>query len=205
MPEPETSRSILVVDDNPNNLRLLAEILNERQYKVRLAPNGARALATIKIKTPDLILLDVMMPELDGFEVCRQLKANKSTAKIPVIFISALQETIDKVKAFALGGVDYITKPFKAEEVLARIDTHLTISFLQGELERKNAELQTALDKIKILQGIIPICANCKKIRDDKGFWNQVETYISEHSGAEFSHSICPDCKKELYPYLSKE
>jgi CheY-like chemotaxis protein len=203
MAEQERVMNILVVDDNPDNLRLLAEILSEHHYKVRLAPNGARALATICKEAPDLILLDVMMPELDGFEVCRQLKADERTAKIPVIFISALHETIDKVKAFTLGGVDYITKPFKAEEVLSRVKTHLSLSLLRRQLERKNAELQKALDEIKILQGIIPICANCKNIRDDKGYWDKVEIYISKHSEATFSHSICPNCAKALYPGFS--
>ena len=203
MPEHEKNTSILVVDDKPDNLRLLAGILNEHHYKVRLAPNGTRALATIRKEAPDLTLLDVMMPEMDGFEVCRLLKADEQTANIPIIYISALHETIDKVKAFILGGVDYITKPFKAEEVLSRLKTHLTLSLLQRQLEKKNSELQKALDEIKTLQGIIPICANCKNIRDDKGFWNQVETYISKYSEAKFSHSICPTCAKELYPDLT--
>jgi response regulator RpfG family c-di-GMP phosphodiesterase len=140
---------------------------------------------------------------MDGYEVCRQLKSEEKTRGIPVIFISALNELEDKVKAFSLGGVDYITKPFQAEEVLARVKTHLTLRNLQKSLEDKNTQLQKALDEIKILQGIIPICANCKKVRDDKGFWNQVETYISKHSEAEFSHSICPPCAKELYPELT--
>ena len=203
MSEHEKDKSILVVDDNPDNLRLLSGLLKEHDYKVRLAPNGSRALSTIRKEAPDLVLLDVMMPEMDGFEVCRQLKADDQTAAIPIVFISALNETIDKVKAFTLGGVDYITKPFKVEEVLSRIKIHLTLRFLQRQLEKKNAELQKALDEIKILKGIIPICASCKQIRDDKGFWNQVETYISEHSEARFSHSICPTCVKELYPELS--
>lgn len=203
MSEHEQVMNILVVDDNPDNLRLLAEILSEHHYKVRLAPHGARALATIRKEAPDLILLDVMMPELDGFEVCRQLKADEQTAKIPVIFISALHETLDKVKAFTLGGVDYITKPFKAEEVLSRVKTHLSLSLLRRQLEKKNSELQKALDEIKILQGIIPICANCKNVRDDKGYWDRVEIYISKHSEAKFSHSICPNCAKTLYPGFS--
>ncbi len=203
MSEHKEDWSILVVDDNPDNLRLLTKLLNEHHFKVRLAPNGARALATIRKEAPDLVLLDIMMPGMDGFEVCRQLRADEQTAHIPIIFISAMHETIDKVKAFTLGGVDYITKPFNAEEVLSRIKTHLTLRSLQKSLEYKNAQLQKALDEIKTLQGIIPICANCKKVRDGRGFWNQVETYISKHSEAKFSHSICPTCVKVLYPDLT--
>jgi PleD family two-component response regulator len=203
MLEQEKDRNILVVDDNPDNLRLLAELLQERHYKVRLATTGERALATIRKEAPDLILLDVMMPEMDGFKICRQLKADEQTANIPIIFISALHETIDKVKAFTYGGVDYITKPFQAEEVLSRIKTHLSLSFLNRQLEKKNSELQKALDEIKILQGIISICANCKNVRDDMGYWGGVEIYISKHSEAKFSHSICPTCAKKLYPELT--
>lgn len=194
--------TILLVDDNPDNLWLLSGLLAEHEYKVRAAPSGARALATIAKEAPDLLLLDIMMPEMDGFEVCRQLKANEQTAGIPIIFISALDETIDKVKAFGLGGVDYITKPFQSDEVLARIKTHLSVHLLQVQLEEKNADLQKALDEIKTLRGILPICASCKKIRDDEGYWQQIELYIMEHSEAEFSHGICQECARKLYPGL---
>ncbi len=192
-------QTILVVDDNPDNLRLLSGILQEHGYRVRLVPNGERALATIRKEAPGLILLDIMMPVMDGFEVCRQLKAEKATAGIPIIFISALHETIDKVKAFSLGGVDYITKPFKSEEVIARVKTHLTLRFLQVEMEKKNAELQKALAEIKTLRGFIPICASCKKIRNDEGYWEQIESYISSRSDAQFSHGCCEECAKKLY------
>jgi DNA-binding response OmpR family regulator len=196
--------TVLVVEDNPDNLRLLAGILND-SYTVRLAPNGERALATIRKEAPGLILLDIMMPSMDGFEVCRQLKRNEDTADIPVIFISAMNETVDKMKAFTLGGVDYITKPFKAEEVLARVKTHMTLRNLQLRLEKKNAELQKALDEIKVLQGFIPICASCKRIRNDEGYWEQLETYISNHSEAVFSHGCCEECARKLYPEFIKK
>jgi response regulator RpfG family c-di-GMP phosphodiesterase len=101
-----------------------------------------------------------------------------------------------------LGGVDYITKPFKSEEVLARVKTHLTLRFLQLELEEKNAELQKAMDEIKTLRGFIPICASCKRIRNDEGYWEQIESYISSHSDAKFSHGCCEECARKLYPEL---
>lgn len=198
MCEHEKDASILVVDDNPDNLRLLAELLNEHHYKVRLARKGSRALATIRKEAPDLLLLDVMMPEMDGFEVCRQLKADEETADIPIIFISALHETIDKVKAFTLGGVDYVTKPFQPEELLARVNTHI-------RLKRTLTALEDALREIKTLRGLIPICASCKKIRDDNGYWNHIESYISAHSEAEFTHGYCPSCIEKLYGHLRKK
>jgi len=193
---------ILIVDDAPKNVQLLGSLLKENCYRVAFVNNGRHALDLITKKAPDLILLDIMMPEMDGFEVCKKLKADEKTRYIPIIFISALNDVNDKVTAFSLGGADYITKPFQSEEILARVKTHLTMRRLYKRLEDKNVQLQKALDENKILQGIIPICANCKKIRDDKGFWKQVEAYISEHSVAQFSHGICPGCVQKLYPEL---
>lgn len=197
--------TIQIVDDKPENLTLLSSVLVKQGYEVRTSINGTLALASANKHPPDLILLDIMIPEMNGYEVCRQLKADERTQEIPVIFLSALTETLDRVKAFSTGGVDYITKPFQVEEVLARVETHLTIRNLQKELQDKNTQLQEALDNIKTLKGFIPICANCKKIRDDAGFWNQIEIYVSDHTEAEFSHGICPDCAQELYPEFYKK
>lgn len=134
--------NILIVDDTPANLRMLADMLLERGYKVRPVSGGKLALQAAIANPPDLILLDVTMPELDGYEVCERLKAHESLKGIPVIFISALNETMDKVKAFSVGGIDYITKPFQFEEVAARVSTHLKLHTLQRELERHNHHLQ---------------------------------------------------------------
>lgn len=128
------SQSILIVDDTPENLHLLTRILSEQGYRVRSAPSGARALATIQKEPPDLVLLDILMPEMDGYETCRQLKADERFSDIPVIFISALNEVFDKVSAFSTGGVDYITKPFQVQEVLARIQTHLSLKEMREAL-----------------------------------------------------------------------
>jgi PleD family two-component response regulator len=193
---------ILIVDDTPENLTVLRQMLAEQNYMVRPALNGEIAIKAVNTSSPDLILLDIRMPGMDGYEVCKQLKSDEKTSGIPVIFISALNELDDKIKAFSLGGVDYITKPFQAEEVLARVKTHLTLRSLQKSIEDKNAQLQKALDEVKILSGFLPICSSCKNIRDDKGYWNQIENYISKHSEAEFSHSICPECAKKIYPDL---
>ncbi|MEE8391087.1 MAG: response regulator, partial [Anaerolineae bacterium] len=143
-PKTPISGDILIVDDTPANLRLLSGILVERGHKVRLAPNGKLALISAQAIPPDLILLDIMMPDMNGYEVCERLKADPRTRDIPVIFISALAQTEDKVKAFTLGGVDYVTKPFHVEEVLARVETHLALHVLQRQLAATNAELQEA-------------------------------------------------------------
>jgi CheY-like chemotaxis protein len=204
---------ILIVDDIPANLRLLAGILAGRGYNIRSASHGRMALSAVQAQPPDLILLDIMMPEMDGYEVCRHLKADEQTRDIPVIFVSALDETIDKVMAFSIGGVDYITKPFQLEEVLARVETHLTIRNLQkqlqlanrelanqnAELEERNAALQEALSTIRTLRGIVPICAWCsKKIQSKEGEWVRLEAYIEEHSEASFTHGMCPDCREKF-------
>lgn len=131
-----------MVDDTPANLRLLAELLGNHGYKARPAISGARALAALETRLPDLILLDVMMADMDGYALCAHLKRDARTRDIPVIFVSALDETLDKVRAFAVGGADYITKPFQFEEVLARIETHLNIRRLHQQLQQQNDRLQ---------------------------------------------------------------
>jgi PleD family two-component response regulator len=204
MTSADKESSILVVDDTPENLTTLRQILTDHQYVVRPAISGEVALRAVKAELPDLILLDIVMPQMDGYEVCNLLKSDEHKRHIPIIFISALDETVDKVKAFSLGAVDYITKPFQVEEVLARVHTHISMSKLRRSLEEKNAQLQQALDELKTLRGIIPICSHCKNVRDDKGYWNQVEVYIRNHSEAEFSHSICPECVNQFYPELLK-
>lgn len=134
--------SIVIVDDTPENLRLLAQMLSEQGYRVRSAPSGERALASVRKERPNLILLDILMPEMNGFEVCQQLKADPALSDIPVIFISALNEVFDKVTAFSVGAVDYITKPFQIEEVLARVQTHLTLEGMRQTLNQQNQQLQ---------------------------------------------------------------
>ncbi len=191
--------TVFVVDDIPANLGVLFDALEMSGFKILIDTDGNSAIEAIGQSMPDIILLDVMMPGMDGFETCRKLKENADTRGIPIIFMTALNEVIDEVKGLDLGAVDYIIKPFRVEIVLARIRTHLTLRNLQKSLEKKNAELRDALNNVETLSGMLPICANCKKIRDDKGYWNQLEVYISKHSQALFSHAICPDCVKKLY------
>jgi diguanylate cyclase (GGDEF)-like protein len=151
----EYKADILIVDDTPDNLRLLSNMLMSQGYQVRKAINGQLALKGVEVSQPDLILLDINMPEINGYEVCKQLKSGEKTRHIPVIFISALDETLDKVKAFQVGGVDYITKPFQLEEVLARVENQLTIHQLQKQLYQQNAQLQLEIiEKQKVEEEI---------------------------------------------------
>jgi two-component system sensor histidine kinase/response regulator len=141
-----SGKDILVIDDTPDNLRFLSSLLTEAGYTVRKVINGELGLEAAKLQPPDLILLDIMMPGINGYEVCQQMKINDRTRDVPIIFLSALDEELEKVQAFQIGGVDYVTKPFQVVEVLARIETHLKLSKLQLELQQKNLQLQQEID-----------------------------------------------------------
>jgi signal transduction histidine kinase len=143
---------ILIVDDVPENLDLLGTVLRAEGYKVRPAPSGKLALRAAESLPPDLIMLDINMPEMDGYEVCSRLKENPELESIPVIFISGLSETLDKVQAFGCGGVDYVTKPFESREVLARVKVHCELRQIQRVLEIRNAELEQTLARLKDAQ-----------------------------------------------------
>ncbi len=176
---------LLIVDDNPVNIQVLGNMLEDSGYRTAATLNGNDALKFIQDEKPDLVLLDIMMPEIDGYQVCKILKEDDDLKDIPVIFLTAKNDTESIVRGFEVGGVDYISKPYHSAELLARIKTHL--------------ELKHAREEIVSLRGIIPICASCKKIRDDEGFWASVETYLETRTDARFSHGICPDCEKKLY------
>jgi len=183
--------SILVVDDTRANLRFLSEILTQQGYVVRPAINGATALSSAQARPPDLILLDIMMPDMDGYEVCVKLKEEESTRDIPVIFLSALNEVMDKVKAFYIGGVDYITKPFQVEEVLARVETHLALRDLQRRLEEKNVQFREANNALK------------REIAERERAQAALQAYTREleASNAEldaFAHTVAHDLKTPL-------
>ena len=175
----EAEETILMVDDNPANLQVLQATLDGRGYRLLAARDGARALSIAANASPDLILLDIMMPAMDGFEVCRRLKSDPGTDDIPVIFLSALEETEDKVRGLELGAVDYITKPFQPQEILARVNTHLTLRCLQRQLREANAELtelnenleqkvaERSRELLRSRDGIIFAMAKMTEARDD--------------------------------------
>ena len=220
--------TILIVDDAPASLKLLVDTLAPEGYEVLSASSGEQALASVAARLPELVLLDIRMPGMGGFEVYRQLKARAETRDLPVIFLSAVTEMVQRVEGLQLGAVDFVSKPFQVEELLARVQTQLELRRLRVQLEKqatglqrandqlqlemaertrtaqalreKNTELEAALAKVKLLSGLLPICSACKKIRDDKGYWSQVDDYVEEHSEATFTHGLCPDCLQTLYP-----
>ena len=197
-------QKILIVDDTPANIQILNEFLMG-DYDIYFAMNGKDALLNAQTVIPDLVLLDIMMPEMDGYEVCGALKENSLLKDIPVIFITALNQEDHETRGLGLGAIDYITKPFNPEIIRLRVNNHMELKRHRDALALRNEELREALSKIKTLSGLIPICASCKKIRDDKGYWTQIESYIHEHSDADFSHGICPECMKKLYPAFCED
>ncbi|MBP0043475.1 MAG: hybrid sensor histidine kinase/response regulator [Roseofilum sp. SBFL] len=162
------SGNILIIDDTPANLQLLMGLLSEKGYTVRPIPSGKLALQGIHLDYPDLILLDISMPEMDGYQVCQHLKEDERTRDIPVIFVSAFDEVLDKLKAFEVGGVDYITKPFQAEEVWARVKTHLSLHRLQQELQQKNAlqDLKLAEQNVLLQQTNQELCRRLEQLQE---------------------------------------
>ncbi len=193
---------ILIVDDTLKNLQVSGNLLKRENYQISVATGGNQALKMLEEITPDLILLDIMMPDINGFEVCKKIKESPATKEIPVIFLTAKNEPEDIVEGFKTGAVDYVAKPFISTELIARVRTHVELKTARDTQKQLVADLKKALDEVKQLTGLIPICCACKKIRDDTGYWNQLEAYISMHTDADFTHSICPDCKTKLYPEL---
>ena len=180
------TESILLVDDNPTNLQVLFQTLEGVGCKLLIAKNGNGALAIAGKALPDLILLDIMMPDIDGYEVCRQLKADPATADIPVIFLSALGETEDKVKGLHLGAVDYITKPFQPDEVIARVNTHLTIHRLKREVESQKDQLEHELEVVSEVQRkLLP-----KKLPEIDGFKLAAHYETSRYAGGDYYDTI---------------
>lgn len=225
MVKAKSQYKLLIVDDMIENIKVLIHCLQRDDYAIFFATEGAEAIEMALKKNIDLILLDVVMPEMDGFQVCQHLKAEDRTRHIPIIFITAKTEKEDLVRGFEIGAVDYVTKPFNISELCARVHTHLELKrskeIMQDQAEelawtnkrlmKKNQKLEQALLEIETLKGLLPVCSNCKKIRtsetgDRKDItWVSLEEYLHKHTGAEVTHSICPKCMAELYPDLEED
>lgn len=182
----ETKSSLIfIVDDNISNLQVLGALLSQKGYEIAVATDAEKALEFLEHDSPDLILLDIMMPGTDGYELCQKIKTIEKLHEIPVLFLTALTDSDDIVKGFDSGAVDYISKPFNNAELLARIKTHIG--------------LKKAKDELKVLRGTLPICVRCRKIKDEDGYWQIVEEYIENHTELLFSHGLCDCCSTELY------
>ncbi len=184
---PERKADILVIDDTRDNLRLLSKLLIDNGFYVRPVTDGKKALSAIQGQLPDLILLDIMMPDMDGYEVCRRLQADERTRDVPVIFISALNETFDKVKAFSVGGRDYIPKPFHEEEVLARVKAHLSLYFTQRRLE---AEI---VERKRIEKAL-------RRQNRDSALLNRMSQVLQTCPGEQETYAVVADISALLFP-----
>lgn len=191
---------VLVAEDDLTSRSILTAMLSKRGYEVLSACDGIQALELLQSpQAPKLIILDWMMPGLDGLQVCRKIREQLTANPPYVIILTAMEQTKDTVQGLEAGANDYITKPYDVGELQARIGVGKRVIELQEALVHRVAELQAALAHIKRLQGILPICMHCHKIRTDQESWQRVERYISDHSEAKFSHGICPDCMVQFY------
>ena len=191
---------ILIAEDEPVSRRLLEATLVRSGYEVDAVGDGERAWELLQSdRDIQLAVLDWMMPGLDGIEVCRRLRVRHG-AYVYVILLTARDRKEDVVVGLEAGADDYITKPFDPQELHSRIRAGERIVRLESGLETKVKELEAALAHVKQLQGLLPICMHCKKIRDDKATWHRLETYIQQHSQAMFTHSLCSDCLAHYYP-----
>ena len=186
---------ILIAEDDPVSRRLLEATLDKFGYEVVVADNGAEAWTVLQSEdTPHLAILDWMMPEIDGLEVCRRVRARPTTTPPYLILLTARSGKEDVVAGLDAGANDYLAKPFDRAELRARLQVGAHVLHLQQNLADRVCELETALSQVKQLQGLLPICSYCKKIRDEQNYWQRVDDYLTEHTDVLFSHGICPDC-----------
>jgi len=199
---------ILVVDDSEATRSVLQMILEGAGYKqILLVESAHEAFQRLSLANSDapaedveLVLMDIRMPGMDGVEACRRIKADSRYQDLPIVMVTALTEAGFLQAAFAAGAADYVTKPVDQLELLTRLRSTVN---LKREMDRRKArekELEQALQEIKVLRGILPICARCKRIRDERGQWFSVESYIKSHTEADFSHMICPECLDRHFP-----
>jgi phosphoserine phosphatase RsbU/P len=193
--EPPKPMRILIAEDDNASRRILQLMLTKWGYDLVVTKDGNEAWQALQIPdAPRLAILDWMMPGKDGVEICRKMHESSSGDPKYFILLTSKGRKEDIVSGLEAGAYDYITKPFASEELRARVQAGERILRLQTTLANRVLELQEALDKIKTLEGILPICSYCKKIRNDQSYWQQLESYISQHSQAEFTHGVCPEC-----------
>lgn len=191
---------VLIVDDSAPTRVAFARILERAGFEVKTAPDGEAGLAAARNARPDLILTDSVMPKVDGPELCRRIKADPELRSTLVVVCSASRtSSAEQADGLDAGADGYIAQPISNREFVSRVKSMMRIKQAEDERDRLIAELQDALAQVKALSGIIPICMHCKNIRDDQGYWNRLEQFITEHSEAQFSHGLCPSCAEEHY------
>ncbi len=196
--------NILIAEDDEISKKMLQTILIKEGHGVTAVEDGVKALEAIQKCVPDMLITDWMMPDMDGLELCRRLRVLSLPSYVYVILLTALTEKERIREGLDAGADDYVTKPYDRTELLARVRAGERVIQLEKSLRQRNTELSEALNQVKQLKGLLPICMFCKKIRKDENYWQQIEQYLVEHTEADFSHSICPECMQEHYPDVLK-
>jgi len=192
---------IIIAEDDPVSRLMLLTILSKSGHDAVAVADGGRALEALSLPdAPRLAILDVMMPVMDGIEVCRRLRALPGGEKLYLIMLTAMNRPEHVVAGLSAGANDYVGKPFVKEELLARVRAGERMIELREALEKRVIELEDAMAHIRTLQGVLPICMHCHRIRDDQESWQRLEQYLEEHSEAQFSHGLCPECLEKHYP-----
>lgn len=192
---------ILIAEDDTTSRAVLTAVLTQEGYDVTATADGDQAWQVLKQPAaPPLGILDLMMPKLDGLEVVRRVRALPTQLPPYLIMLTTKSDKVDVIAGLGAGANDYLAKPFDPGELRARVEVGRRMIEMQIALAAKVDELRLAVEQVKTLRGIVPICASCKNIRDDQGYWSRVESYVRDHTEAEFSHAVCPDCMKKLYP-----
>jgi DNA-binding response OmpR family regulator len=192
--------NVLIAEDDLTSRNMLASVLGKSGFDVLEATNGLEALGLLLgADAPKMAIIDWMMPEVDGLEVVRRVRARQTKLPPYIIMLTTRGEKSDIVKGLDVGADDYLAKPFDIGELRARINVGRRMMDLQAQLAAQVEEFRQAMAHIDTLRGILPICSFCKKIRNDEGYWDQVEAYVTRHSEATFSHSVCPECMKAHY------
>jgi phosphoserine phosphatase RsbU/P len=190
---------VLIAEDEPVSRSLLERSLSEWGYRPVVCPDGTEALEKLRSpEAPRIAVLDWVMPGIDGVDICRAIREGDPPHQPYIILLTARARPEDIVQGLRAGADDYITKPVGRDELQARLQVAGRIAALQQRLSNRVIELEQALARVRRLQGLLPICAYCKRIRDDQNYWNQVETYLAEHSDVQFSHGICPSCYQRV-------
>ena len=185
---------VLIVDDDPTTLQIVEHTLLAAGYEVDLAPDGEAAWDALEATHHRIVLTDWLMPRLSGLELVERVRSDPDRPYAYLIMLTVKEALPDLVQALDAGADDYLTKPFRPEELLARIRAGERMVELHDRLEDRIHRLEEALDEVRRLRGLLPICMVCHKIRDDKNYWHQLEFYLKTHAGLEFTHGMCPDC-----------
>lgn len=196
----------LIADDDRITTAILARTLERWNFEVTVAHDGGTAWELLcGDHAPSLAILDWMMPTLDGPELCRRIRQDPARAHMYVLLLTSRDSRADVIAGLDAGADDYLIKPFDTEELRARVHVGIRVLTLQEHLAERVAELQAALSKVKQLHGLLPICSYCKRIRTDQNYWEQLDSYITQHSDAQFSHGICPSCLDTIRKEFDKE